>query len=247
MVAIDAYIRNPTIKMCEPDKQQAELVSLLKANGASLVGFGDVSEISADLTHGLPTAISVAVHYDYDIVNTLDINEELFHKHLYSLNEPIMKLIELTESSMQAWGYQFKSIGIPSPIESNKQLENFCQFPQKTAATRAGLGWLGKSSLLITPQYGPRVKLFTTLTNANFANAKPINNNKCGSCQNCVIICPCNAIKNHGWQNGVERDKMIDVYKCNEYRLNFKTTIGRKHSCGLCIKVCKFGQSQNKG
>jgi epoxyqueuosine reductase len=229
----------------ELDIHQTELIILLKTNGASLVGFGDVSEIDVSFTHGFSTAISVAIHYDYNNTNNLDLNEELFDKHLSSLNEPIRKLIVLTEIFLHIRGYQYKSIPISIPVESNKQLESLHQFPHKTAATRAGLGWIGKSALLITPEYGPRVKLFTILTNAGFIKAYPINENKCGSCQMCVSICPCNAIKNVGWHVGVDRDTMINVYSCNEYRLNFESQIGRKHSCGLCIKVCKFGKQKN--
>lgn len=37
-------------------------------------------------------------------------------------------------------------------------------FPHKTAAVLAGLGWIGKSALFVSPQFGPRVRLATVLT-----------------------------------------------------------------------------------
>jgi epoxyqueuosine reductase len=223
------------------DRQQAELTALLKANGASLVGFGDLSDIDPRITYGFTTAISLVIHYDDRIIETLDVNEALFHDHLWSLNDPLMKMVGLAERCLEAWGYRCKSIAIPSEIKSNRQLDELNQFPHKTAATRAGLGWIGKSSLLITPEYGPRVKLYTILTNAEFAKAKPINDNKCGGCQQCVAVCPSKAIKNVGWQVGIGRNELINVYDCNDYRLSFEPTMGRKHSCGLCVKACRVG------
>ena len=226
--------------------QQTQLIELLKANGASLIGFGDISELDKSLTSGFNTAISIAIHYDSEITNVLDSNEDLFNTHLASLNEPMMKVIGLAENALHKWGYQFKSIPISIPIENNNQLDNLNQFPHKTAATRSGLGWIGKSALLITPEFGPRIKLCTILTNADFIKAIPINDNKCVNCTLCVNICPCSAIKNVSWNIGIKRDQLVDVYRCNEYRLKFITTIGRKHSCGLCIKVCKFGRCNIK-
>ena len=56
------------------DRQQRELIAMLKENGASLVGFGDISDISSRLTFGFPTAISLAVHYDNEVGNTVHID-----------------------------------------------------------------------------------------------------------------------------------------------------------------------------
>jgi epoxyqueuosine reductase len=226
-------------------KQQSELTELLKGNGASLVGFGDVSALDKSLTKGFPTAISIALHYDDVITNNLNTDEESFHNHLVALNDSVEKLTQITEYLLSGWGYSYKSIASAILIKSNEQLENFKDFPHKTAATRAGLGWIGKSALLVTPEYGPRVKLFTILTNADFIKAEPIDTNRCGNCRLCVNICPCKAIKNVGWYAGIERKELINVYECNTYRLNFIPVTGRKNSCGLCIKVCKFGQTKN--
>jgi len=42
--------------------------------------------------------------------------------------------------------------------------------PQKTIATRAGLGWIGKTALLITPQFGSAIRLNSVLTDMEFNN-----------------------------------------------------------------------------
>ena len=114
-------------------------------------------------------------------------------------------------------------------------------FSHKFAATRAGLGWIGKSSLLITPEYGPKVKLCTVLTNAGFITAEPIVQSNCNNCMRCVKACPYNAIRGSNWKAGIKSDELIDAYKCNTNRLGFVLIIGRKSACGYCIKVCLRG------
>jgi epoxyqueuosine reductase len=61
--------------------------------------------------------------------------------------------------------------------------------PLKYAATKAGLGVIGKSSLLITPQYGPRVRLAAVVTNAPLVADKPLRLDFCGRCAVCERVC----------------------------------------------------------
>ncbi|HJX24437.1 MAG TPA: hypothetical protein VJ574_08575, partial [Candidatus Bathyarchaeia archaeon] len=61
--------------------------------------------------------------------------------------------------------------------------------PLKYAATKAGLGVIGKSSLLITPQYGPRVRLAAIVTNAPLVPDTPLDVDFCGGCVVCERVC----------------------------------------------------------
>ena len=68
----------------------------------------------------------------------------------------------------------------------------------KYAAKRAGLGVYGKSGLLITPQYGPRVRFCLVLTNALLQADPPIEIDFCRGCQVCTRLCPGKAITEEG-------------------------------------------------
>jgi len=59
----------------------------------------------------------------------------------------------------------------------------------------AGLGWQGKSLLIINPKYEPRVRYATFLTDLPLTPDEPIEN-KCGKCKQCIKACPVGAIKN---------------------------------------------------
>ena len=63
-------------------------------------------------------------------------------------------------------------------------------FPHKTAATQAGLGWIGKTALFVSPRLGPRLRLATVFTDAELPVGEPVTEGRCGSCRRCVDACP---------------------------------------------------------
>jgi len=76
----------------------------------------------------------------------------------------------------------------------------------KHAAVRAGLGTMGKNTLLITKDFGNRLRLAGLLTTAPLPAGKPIEESLCvRDCKNCVNVCPVKALDGHGG---------IDQYKC---------------------------------
>lgn len=93
-------------------EQQEFLIKTLKENGASLVGFGDVSSVEPEITKNLPVAISFGVKYNEKIVENLHLDEESFHNHLVELNTPITQLISIIENLLSKWGYQYETVPI---------------------------------------------------------------------------------------------------------------------------------------
>ncbi|MCK9565162.1 MAG: hypothetical protein M0Q43_03825 [Methanothrix sp.] len=63
-------------------------------------------------------------------------------------------------------------------------------FSHKLAAHMAGLGWIGKSCLLITPEAGPRVRWASVLTDAPMKATGYAMAERCGECRKCVDVCP---------------------------------------------------------
>ena len=68
----------------------------------------------------------------------------------------------------------------------------------KYAASRAGLGVYGRSSLIITPQFGPRVRFGLVLTDAPLEADQPPRMDFCTGCQVCMKLCPGKAITEKG-------------------------------------------------
>jgi len=107
------------------------------------------------------------------------------------------------------------------------------------------LGWIGKSSLLITREYGPRVRLSTVLTDIPFQTRGLLEKNYCGTCKKCVEACPAGAIVGNVWSEGLPRDLLIDVKRCDLWKIdNYPQFHG--HVCGICVAVCPHGNKTTK-
>jgi len=88
-------------------------------------------------------------------------------------------------------------------------------FSHKMAATRAGLGWIGKTALFISEKYGPRARLATVLTDFPVSVcANPIEESKCTDCDLCVRICPAQAANGPAWNINIDRNDFFDPFAC---------------------------------
>ena len=116
-------------------------------------------------------------------------------------------------------------------------------FAHKTAANLAGLGFVGKSGLFVTHQFGPRVRFATVLTNLELpaANMQP---SACGSCTACVRACPCGAITGNSFTPGCSRESLVDAALCAYYMKQKFAMVGRGAVCGICMAVCPHGNKE---
>ncbi len=118
-------------------------------------------------------------------------------------------------------------------------------YQHKSAAVAAGLGWIGKSALFVSPRHGPRVRLATVLTDAELpCTAKPMES-QCGECTLCVKACPSGAILGRNYVRGMAREEIFDAEKCSRHMKQAFGHIGRGAVCGLCMKACPVGRSRS--
>ena len=114
-------------------------------------------------------------------------------------------------------------------------------FPQKTAATRAGLGWIGKNCQLVTRPFGPWVRLGTVFTDLDLPCGPPTERNFCGRCTVCIEACPASALQGNPWLPGLPREEILDVVKCDQWKKENYYQFHKGHNCGICSAVCPFG------
>jgi epoxyqueuosine reductase QueG len=113
-------------------------------------------------------------------------------------------------------------------------------FAHKTAATQAGLGWIGKTAIFVSPRLGPSVRLATVFTDTNLPAAEPISEGRCAGCRRCVDACPAGAGRDVRWRAGMPREELLDVVAClRETEANDGAAGGL---CGVCVAVCPFGR-----
>ena len=115
-------------------------------------------------------------------------------------------------------------------------------------ARRAGLGWVGKNTLLIHPRKGSWIVLGALLVDIDLAASKPFDSFHCGTCRACLDACPTQAFVGPG---------TLDARKCISYH-----TIERKGSleepwrvaiddwlygCDICQEVCPWNRKAPPG
>jgi epoxyqueuosine reductase len=115
--------------------------------------------------------------------------------------------------------------------------------PHKTFARLSGLGWIGRSLLLVTPEFGPRVRLATVLTDAMLEpSGKPMKSH-CGRCTACVFACPAGALKTGDFADFPRRRSYaFSVGLCNAhlFKQARRPSVGER-ICGVCVAACPWG------
>jgi len=220
--------------------------SLLE-KGACLVGLSDVSDLAYEAAAGLKNAVSIAVTLDPLVISEISKGPTIKYYQEYNrANNLLSDLCDHAADILITEGH--KAVALEPTIKV-VDLSNIDEhLPHKTVATKAGLGWIGKSALLITKRYGAAIRLASVLTDAGLDIATPVEESMCGDCRQCVDNCPAKAIKGNNWQLGAPRDSIYDAFACCETAINLsqragiQSTIGRVAICGICINVCPWTQ-----
>jgi len=112
---------------------------------------------------------------------------------------------------------------------------NGAAFGHVLAAKYAGLGTIGRNHCLLTPEFGPRVRLVSIFTAAALPPDPLVEKELCIKCEACVKCCPKEALR--------VRDDCIpgDYDKTACLEMAEELTSRRSYPCGICIKVCPVG------
>jgi epoxyqueuosine reductase len=114
-------------------------------------------------------------------------------------------------------------------------------FPHKTAATRAGLGWIGRHCQLITRKFGSWVRLGTVFTDLELPLGRPVQRHFCGDCRRCVEACPAGALTGQAWYPGIPREEILEAARCDGWKKANYLEYHQGHVCGICSAVCPYG------
>lgn len=218
--------------------------------GADLVGIADLKRVS-----GLPTepkellepytnAVVIAVAVSPDVFEQIKNGPTPLYAHHYQVANTLLDNIALRLQN-EIIHEGFRALAIPASLIVDK-VNWMGHISHKAIAKAAGLGWQGKSLLLVTPEYGPRVRLATLLTNAPL-DPDPLLSNRCGTCKKCQEACPAAAIKGASWNDHPQsREEALHFTQCVEKLTNDfakRPEIGRS-ICGVCISVCPWGKQR---
>ena len=221
---------------------QSALVASLHEAGASLVGFADLSPLPEQATGGLRFGISVGIALNPEIVAGLGAGPTPeYHAEYDRVNGALGRVTRAATEFLRTRG--FVATSGPATVRTVEVGKDTTPLPHKTVATRAGLGWIGHCALLVTPAYGPAIRLGSVLTNAPLMYAQPIERSRCGKCRRCVEACPAGAVVGRPWIAGLAREQIFDAAACREKASALASVQGIDVTiCGICIHVCPWTQ-----
>jgi epoxyqueuosine reductase len=109
---------------------------------------------------------------------------------------------------------------------------------ERSWAVLAGLGWIGRNTLLIHPQLGSYVFIGVVFMNREFGSVPARVRDDCGACRRCLSACPVGALSDHDLDS-----RQCISYLTLEKRGPFegeKKLHGYVAGCDLCQEVCPF-------
>ena len=211
------------------------------SKSADLVGIASVSRFEGapdghkpeDILPDAKTVIVLAKRIPNGVV--MDGPATSYHNIMTTLYNQL----DLIAHEMAIYIEQQGGVAIPVPSDdpyydwNPDKVHGRGDLSHKHAAQAAGLGKLGKNSLLITPEFGNRVQLVSVVTNLNLESDPLVEDELCPSkCIICIESCPVKAITN---------GQQVNQRVCRSHMF-LKLPKGQIiYGCRECRKVCPVG------
>jgi epoxyqueuosine reductase len=231
-------------------ERSQRLKAVAKETGADLVGIADLAPfkegwivIPHNLLGQFTRAVSIAVRLDNAIIDGIkDVPTVKYAQHYREINARLDDITARIVAWIERQGFNASAIPASHIAEERNLLGSLSH---KAVARMAGIGWQGKSLLIVSPQYGPRIRLATVITDMPLTVDQPIRN-RCVACNECSKACPVSAIRNVSTDSRYEsRDVALHLERCADRTLKMKAMPGiGVRACGLCVKACPFGKGK---
>jgi len=225
------------------------VLSHLKPAEKFIYGFADLTGLLDKVYEGFNWGISIGYKLDDNIVDQIITGPTIeYHKHYGQINLKLEDLNKNLTADLNKHG--FESIGIQPTVKNRVNDPEYLRtlttsLSHKMVATRAGLGWIGKTDLFISRTLGPRLRLSSILIKTPVASKNnPVSRSLCGKCSLCVDICPAKAANGLLWDTSTKREDFFDPWKCREQCARFgKEKLGvDARICGMCVAVCPIAR-----
>jgi len=225
-----------------------EIVSIVREVGIDKVGFTSKKRLedtppSGDLVYILPSArsaISLAVALDKAAIRAyLSKEDQMAH-----VNDHRLSYIKLKEAAkgiqglLRNEGYE---ASCPYPnFEYRKGLPFMTMAPplsHRYVAVASGVGWLGWSGNVITPEYGATVSLSSVVTSAELEPDPLVEEDSCQDCHLCAVLCPTHFIS----MKGETRVRIAGhTYTHNRKASNLRCLVGCGGATGISCPDAKW-------
>lgn len=207
---------------------KSRISEFLQKSRIMIVGFCEIpgKTETYEIEESFPRAIVFGVPLSSSVLRTIKDRPTLIYKHHYKtvnwvLDQTALHLVRYLEDQ----GSRALAIPASQTVDWGAQRGHVSH---KSLAVAAGLGHIGRSGLIVHPDFGAQVRYASILTDLDF-DADPPATTSCGTCQKCITVCPAHAISERG----------VDLARCLEKLKEFSKIQGiGQYICGVCVKVC---------
>lgn len=209
--------------------------------GVSKVGYANVDGLASEFID-LPNGISLVLKLPkkaMEYVNDEDYEAywDCFHGKVAELSEIAIKGEEYIKN------LEYDAFALTMTRNECDMKKLLSILPYKTIATKSGLGWIGRSALFVTPEFGSAIVLGAILTDMPLEFGEPTTDSSCDECTNCQKACPVDAINPQKWNDRLNREDIIDIDACFEYIMDqYRNGLG----CTKCMSECRLTQEYLK-
>lgn len=194
------------------------------------------------LAPSLPTAIALLKRFEaVELCGVEHGPHETYYAGYLRLNAALDTAAATLVEGLRAAGVAAEYVPPTVPEELYDTITDWGDagvFAHKTAATRAGLGWIGKTALFVSPEFGSRVRLATVFTDLGLPAGEPVRESGCGECRACVDACPAGCGRDVLWRPGMARELLFDAGACGRHMARISDL--ESQICGICIAACPF-------
>jgi epoxyqueuosine reductase len=228
-----------------------EIRNLADTIGIDVIGFADASEFSGyslrdskrrDPKLSMPDAKSIIVVGIYIGGVTLPAWEDIWYgrtsrlflsQYFLDVVEPLEPIADFLETE----GYQ--------ALICDDSKDGGSILPLKLAAIRAGFGWQGRHSLLISKKYGTFLALGGILTDADLEHNTEVEPNRCVKCDYCQTACPMGALDQ---PHVLRRSRCLSsLLQSEELPEDAKAVTGNQViDCEICQQACPWNRKHIK-
>jgi epoxyqueuosine reductase len=229
-----------TVGFIELDENTRKLIYAIDPDGKELIFTDDPEASETDDARYIPNKCKYAIVYTVQMsTETMRRCPTVTASQTTSLSYRRGEIIQAsTQEFLRGLGYQCLGEASTNALGISPAL-----------GVMAGLGEMSRLNRLITPEFGPMVRVFKLLTDLPVAVDKPIDAGImefCIRCKKCSEACPSEALSfldeptwevQGGWNNPGHKAFFEDATKCISYWRE-----GAGTNCGICFAVCPFSK-----
>ena len=245
-----------------PEENSEMIRAALRSFGAATVGFVELDENTEKLIYAIdPDGKELVISEEQDVAEETETQRIIPKKARWVIVWTVQMSTEGMLRSPTPLGAATTAITYAIGRATQSRLQAFLRgigyYGLGEAQTNAlaispalgvmaGLGEMSRLNRMISPEYGPMVRVFKLITNLPLAPTQPIDAgimNFCRSCKTCATFCPSGALNTNtepsyetkgAWSRGGVKTWYEDSLMCRNYWAEVGT------NCGICFAVCPF-------